>query len=375
MPARPAPTGSKAAARAERLGVRWRAAPSVEPRMAPAAARRHRRARATCATASSGARPCRGWLQAKGARPRSRTGVARAARRGAAPAAVVLSARLGIDRARRLRRWPGASVNVAGLAEPTRCPTTSRTLRRILRSARTIAVVGLSPNGTGRATSRRSTCRSTATASFRSIPRYARSSASAAIRDARRDRRDADRHGRLLPQAREDMLPIADEAIAIGAQVPVAADRRRNDEAAAHGARRRPRRGDGPLREDRARAPVRRPALGRREHRRHLGAPAAPTVRRERMAGPRLRLRHAAPARRRRFPTPATGARATPIHQTTSFVFDSAEHAASLFNLQTFGNVYSRHLAIRRSRCSRSASRRSKAAARRSPAPPAWPRR
>jgi O-acetylhomoserine (thiol)-lyase len=31
-----------------------------------------------------------------------------------------------------------------------------------------------------------------------------------------------------------------------------------------------------------------------------------------------------------------------PIYQTTSFVFDSAEHAASLFNLQTFGNVYSR---------------------------------
>jgi OAH/OAS sulfhydrylase len=42
------------------------------------------------------------------------------------------------------------------------------------------------------------------------------------------------------------------------------------------------------------------------------------------------------------IPDPATGARATPIHQTTSFVFDSAEHAASLFNLQTFGNVYSR---------------------------------
>ena len=41
-------------------------------------------------------------------------------------------------------------------------------------------------------------------------------------------------------------------------------------------------------------------------------------------------------------PDPVTGARATPIHQTTSFVFDSAEHAASLFNLQTFGNVYSR---------------------------------
>ncbi len=42
------------------------------------------------------------------------------------------------------------------------------------------------------------------------------------------------------------------------------------------------------------------------------------------------------------IPDPATGARAAPIYQTTSFVFDSAEHAASLFNLQTFGNVYSR---------------------------------
>jgi O-acetylhomoserine (thiol)-lyase len=42
------------------------------------------------------------------------------------------------------------------------------------------------------------------------------------------------------------------------------------------------------------------------------------------------------------IPDPATGARAVPVHQTTSYVFDSAEHAASLFNLQTFGNVYSR---------------------------------
>jgi O-acetylhomoserine (thiol)-lyase len=41
-------------------------------------------------------------------------------------------------------------------------------------------------------------------------------------------------------------------------------------------------------------------------------------------------------------PDEATGARALPIYQTTSFVFDSADHAASLFNLQTFGNVYSR---------------------------------
>jgi len=42
------------------------------------------------------------------------------------------------------------------------------------------------------------------------------------------------------------------------------------------------------------------------------------------------------------IPDSATGARALPIYQTTSFVFDSAEHAAELFNLQTFGNVYSR---------------------------------
>jgi len=42
------------------------------------------------------------------------------------------------------------------------------------------------------------------------------------------------------------------------------------------------------------------------------------------------------------IPDAATGARALPIYQTTSFVFDSADHAAALFNLQTFGNVYSR---------------------------------
>ncbi|MBI2313736.1 MAG: O-acetylhomoserine aminocarboxypropyltransferase/cysteine synthase [Betaproteobacteria bacterium] len=42
------------------------------------------------------------------------------------------------------------------------------------------------------------------------------------------------------------------------------------------------------------------------------------------------------------IPDVATGARAVPIYQTTSFVFDSTDHAASLFNLQTFGNVYTR---------------------------------
>ncbi|MBM3483862.1 MAG: O-acetylhomoserine aminocarboxypropyltransferase [Alphaproteobacteria bacterium] len=41
-------------------------------------------------------------------------------------------------------------------------------------------------------------------------------------------------------------------------------------------------------------------------------------------------------------PDPVTGARATPIYQTTSYVFDDVDHAASLFNLQTFGYIYSR---------------------------------
>ncbi|MEM8856434.1 MAG: O-acetylhomoserine aminocarboxypropyltransferase [Pseudomonadota bacterium] len=41
-------------------------------------------------------------------------------------------------------------------------------------------------------------------------------------------------------------------------------------------------------------------------------------------------------------PDPTTGARATPIYQSTSFVFDDVDHAASLFGLQAFGNIYTR---------------------------------
>ncbi len=41
-------------------------------------------------------------------------------------------------------------------------------------------------------------------------------------------------------------------------------------------------------------------------------------------------------------PDPATGSRAAPIYQTSAYVFDDTDHAASLFNLQTFGNVYTR---------------------------------
>ena len=41
-------------------------------------------------------------------------------------------------------------------------------------------------------------------------------------------------------------------------------------------------------------------------------------------------------------PDPATGARVTPIYQTTSYVFNDADHAAALFGLEAFGNIYTR---------------------------------
>ena len=41
-------------------------------------------------------------------------------------------------------------------------------------------------------------------------------------------------------------------------------------------------------------------------------------------------------------PDPTTGARAVPIYQTTSYVFKSTEHAANLFGLKEFGNIYTR---------------------------------
>ncbi|WP_295828999.1 PLP-dependent transferase, partial [uncultured Microbacterium sp.] len=41
-------------------------------------------------------------------------------------------------------------------------------------------------------------------------------------------------------------------------------------------------------------------------------------------------------------PDPVTKARATPIYQTTSYVFDNADHAANLFALAEFGNIYTR---------------------------------
>ena len=59
-------------------------------------------------------------------------------------------------------------------------------------------------------------------------------------------------------------------------------------------------------------------------------------------------------------PDPATGARAVPIYQTTSFVFRDVDHAASLFNLEAPGTSTAGS-PTPPSRCSRSGSRRSKA--------------
>ena len=39
---------------------------------------------------------------------------------------------------------------------------------------------------------------------------------------------------------------------------------------------------------------------------------------------------------------PTTGARAVPIYQTSSYLFKSSEHAANLFSLKEFGNIYTR---------------------------------
>ena len=55
----------------------------------------------------------------------------------------------------------------------------------------------------------------------------------------------------------------------------------------------------------------------------------------------RLRIRHPSGARRA-APDPNTGARAVPIYQTTSYVFEDPESAAAYFNLQEYGNTYSR---------------------------------
>jgi O-acetylhomoserine (thiol)-lyase len=77
------------------------------------------------------------------------------------------------------------------------------------------------------------------------------------------------------------------------------------------------------------RAPRPRPIRGRQT--------AEPQASHNRSYGFETRAVHAGAA-----PDPVTGARSTPIYQTTSYVFDDVDHAASLFNLHNFGYIYSR---------------------------------
>ena len=111
----------------------------------------------------------------------------------------------------------------------------------------------------------------------------------------------------------------------------------------------RPRGDHEPLPEDRVRAAGRRAVLERRELRHHpqparpSRRPTAPQQAAAAAAdatssyGFETRAVHAGAA-----PDPTTGARVTPIYQTTAYVFDDVDHAASLFNLHNFGYIYSR---------------------------------
>src|SRR5271163_4679344 len=148
-------------------------------------------------------------------------------------------------------------------------------------------------------------------------------------------------------RASDSVGPIMDDAIAIGAKVVWMQLGVRNDEAAAKGEaagievimNRCPKIefgrlggelswsgvNSGIIRNRPAQAPTDRPNKPR-------ALPAANVE-----YGFETRAVHAGAA-----PDPTTGARSTPIYQTTAYVFDDVDHAASLFNLHNFGYIYSR---------------------------------
>lgn len=147
-------------------------------------------------------------------------------------------------------------------------------------------------------------------------------------------------------RAPDQVLPIMQDAIAIGAKVVWMQLAVRNDAAAALGEAagievvmdRCPKIEYGRLAGELSRGGVNAGIIRNR--------PAQPpTPRRERNPRPPTPGRygfetlavHAGAA-----PDSATGARITPIYQTSSYVFEDADHAASLFNLHDFGHVYSR---------------------------------
>ena len=160
-----------------------------------------------------------------------------------------------------------------------------------------------------------------------------------------------DRHGRRVPPARPRRPKIVEDAIAIGAPVVWMQLGIRNDEAAATAEaagievimNRCPKIEFGRLGGELSWSGVNSGIIQNR-------APQAPKPRRARETPQRA----AQPSHNQSYgfetlavhagaaPDPTTGARSTPIYQTTAYVFDDVDHAASLFNLQNFGYIYSR---------------------------------
>ncbi|MBO0712295.1 MAG: O-acetylhomoserine aminocarboxypropyltransferase [Acetobacteraceae bacterium] len=148
-------------------------------------------------------------------------------------------------------------------------------------------------------------------------------------------------------RASDQVPPIVDDAIAIGARVLWMQLGIRNDEAARRAEaaglevvmNRCPKIEFGRLGGELSWSGVNSSLIRNR-------APEPPTARRARSVelpsdnvtyGFETRAVHAGAA-----PDPTTGARTTPIYQTTAYVFDDVDHAASLFNLHTFGYIYGR---------------------------------
>jgi len=149
----------------------------------------------------------------------------------------------------------------------------------------------------------------------------------------------------------------------------MAAARRRQRRGRAQSRGGRPRLGDGPLRQNRARAPVRRLELGRGQYRVISAKRPRWLPNRSEKIWPDRKFGFGTLAcTRDRYPTPPP--RRAPCHLPDHLLrvrFGRAR--ASLFNLQTFGNVYTA-CRTRPPRCSKSAWRRSKAGARAPLAPP-----
>src|SRR6201987_1474316 len=73
-----------------------------------------------------------------------------------------------------------------------------------------------------------------------------------------------------------------------------------------------------------------------------VGCPALPSSRRDPMSGPKYPGFDTLSLHAGATPDPATGARATPVYFTSSYAFRDSDHAASLFNMERAGHVYSR---------------------------------